>query len=400
MDDLSGIYDENSYLEDYSYREYLRKDILNEENGRIDFLGIRGNLKLFQDDLPSFKRKKIISLEEKFYHLKSYEEKLRFWIDNKLGLINTDLSFTKKFENKKYRIPFSIEPINDVENNLYFEYLIKWFNENSLNSKVKYFTFETLKTNLLESGQLRKKLINTELNQTKKRINDLISNEQFFTQKFVDGFRLNRSYLLSDLYDGYITTEKIIIISYLVSPVLGYLEYEEFLNQKLNNKDFITETKKDDIKDIGSKGNSVLKDFTFRKTQNYTTEDLNKLREILIRENIIEEISSENFINIFTEQPNKKVKCRIIWKLESNHSSDTFKRYDWQSLLSLINEIVQPDFINYKSEIKHLIKTYFEFPDNSLSDKIDDSFKDYLTTFEKNNRKSTEKINEIFTDLF
>lgn len=123
MDDLSGEYDEHSYFEDYLYREYQRKDILNEENGKIDFLGIGEDLKLFQDNLPSFKRKEIISLEEMFYHLKSYEEKLQFWIDNKLGLINIDFSFTKKFENKKYRIPFSIEPINDVENNLYFEYL-------------------------------------------------------------------------------------------------------------------------------------------------------------------------------------------------------------------------------------------------------------------------------------
>ncbi|WP_312767755.1 hypothetical protein [Epilithonimonas sp.] len=394
MNDMIGEHSQNSYFEELSYKEYQKRDILNENNDKINFSEIKERLKEVRNVLPHYSRKEIISLEEKFCDIKSYEEKLQFWIDEDLGLINTDLSYIKKVKNKKFRIPFSIEPINDVEDNLYFNCLLKWFNENTVNSKIKYFTFETLKTNLLDNGQLRKKLINTELNQTKNRINDLISNEQFFTQKFVDGFRLNQN-LLTDLYDGYLTTNKIIVLAYLLSPMLGYLEYEKFLNQKLKNEDFISEVKMKS-EEKGGKGNPVLKGCTFRKTHFFTTENLDKLRSELIEKNIIENISFDNFKDIFSEQPTTKVKSRIIWKLENNRSSTTYKRYDWQSLLSLINEVVEPDFVTYKVEIKELLKWYFDFPDNTLSNKIEDSFSDYLTRFEKNHRKSTEKINEIF----
>ncbi|KFC19292.1 hypothetical protein [Chryseobacterium sp. FH1] len=397
MNDINGEHSQNSYFEELSYKEYQKRDILNENNGKINFSEIKDRLKEIRNVLPHYNRKEIISLEEKFYDIKSYEEKLQFWIDKDLGLINTDLSYIKKDKNKKFRIPFAIEPIDDVEDNLYFNYLLKWFNENTVNSKIKYFTFETLKTNLLDSGQLRKKLINTELNQTKNRINDLISNEQFFMQKFVDGFRLNQN-LLTDLYDGYLTTDKIIVIAYLLSPVLGYLEYEKFLNEKLKNEDFISEViMKSEEK--GVKGNPVLKEYTFRKIHFFTTENLDKLRTELITKNIIEDISFDDFKDIFSEQPTTKVKSRIIWKLENKRSSATYIRYDWQSLLSLINEVVEPDFVKYKGEIKELLKWYFDFPDNTLSNKIEDSFSDYLTTFEKNHRKSTKEIIEIFKKI-
>ncbi|WP_379962974.1 hypothetical protein [Epilithonimonas sp. UC225_85] len=397
MNDINGEHSQNSYFEELSYKEYQKRDILNENNGKINFSEIKDRLKEIRNVLPHYSRKEIISLEEKFYDIKSYEEKLQFWIDKDLGLINTDLSYIKKVKNKKFTIPFSIEPINDVEDNLYFNYLLKWFNKITVNSKIKYFTFETLKSNLIDSGQLRKKLINTELNQIKNRINDLISNEQFFTQKFVDGFRLNQN-LLTDLYDGYLTTDKIIIISYLLSPILGYLEYEKFLNQKLKNEDFISEVRMKS-EEKGGKGNPVLKNYTFRKTNFFTTENLDKLRIELINQSVIEDISFDDFKDIFSEQEAPKVRSRIIWKLENSRSSTTYKRYDWQSLLSLINEVVEPDFVTYKVEIKELLKWYFDFPDNTLSNKIEDSFSDYLTIFEKNHRKSTKKMVEIFKKL-
>ncbi len=398
MDDINGEHSQNSYFEELSYKEYQKRDILSENNGKINFLEIKDRLKEVRNVLPHYSRKEIILLEEEFYDIKPYEEKLQFWINKNLGLINTDLSYIKKDKNKKFRIPFSIEPIDDVEDNLYFNYLLKWFNENTVNSKIKYFTFETLKTNLLDSGQLRRKTINKELNQTKNRINDLISNAQFFTQKFVNGFRLNQN-LLKDLYDGYLTTDKIIVVAYLLSPILGYLEYEKFLNQKLKNEDFISEEKMKS-EEKGGKGNYLLKGHTFRKTNFFTTENLDKLRIELIKQNIIEDISFDDFKNIFSEQPTTKVKSKIIWKLKNKRSSINYIRYDWQSLLSLINEVVNPDFTKYRVEIKELIKWYFDFPDDTLSDKIKDSFEDYLKTFEKNNRKTTEKIIEIFKKIY
>jgi hypothetical protein len=395
MEEENNKYIQDSYFEDLSYTKYKENDILNEENGRINFPYIKEDIKNLKSNFSSLKRNDIILLEKDFYACKTYEEKLEFWLKNELGLVNVNLSYKKKFENKKLLILLSIEPSNDTENNLYFEYLINWFNKFFTNSQLKYFTFETLKVNILNIGQLRKKIINIQLNSTKNRINDLISNEQFFTQKFVDEFRINRSYLLKDLYDGHITTDKIITIAYLISPILGYLEYEEFLNQKLASKDFISEIEKEKI-ELYSKGSPVLKGYTFNKGNFYTTEDINVIREKLIHEKIIKNISHDEFKNIFTEQPTSEIKNKIIWLLETNRSSNTFKRYDWQSLLSLINEISKPDFTNYKSEIKEIIKYSFEFPDDSLLTKIDDSFNDYIMVFEKNNRKSTEKIKKIF----
>ncbi|WP_027382459.1 hypothetical protein [Epilithonimonas caeni] len=397
MNDINGEHSQNSYFEELSYKEYQKRDILNENNGKINFSEIKERLKEVRNVLPVYTKKEIKSLEEEFYVLKTYEEKLKFWIDKRLGLTKPDLSFERKFENKVWKIPFKIVPLNDTESNLYFDYLLQWFNEININSKIKYFTFETLKTNLLENGQLRRKTINKELNQTKNRINDLISNEQFFTQKFVNGFRLNQN-LLKDLYDGYLTTDKIIVVAYLLSPILGYLEYEKFLNQKLKNEDFISDEKMKS-EEKGGKGNYLLKGHTFRKTNFFTTENLDKLRIELIKQNIIEDISFDDFKDIFSEQPATKVKSRIIWKLENNRSSATYIRYDWQSLLSLINEVVEPDFVKYKGEIKELLKWYFDFPDNTLSNKIEDSFSDYLTTFEKNHRKSTKEIIEIFKKI-
>ena len=398
MNDINGEHSQNSYFEELSYKEYQKRDILNENNGKINFSEIKERLKEVRNVLPVYTKKEIKSLEEEFYVLKTYEEKLKFWIDKRLGLTKLDLSFERKFENKVWEIPFKIVPLDDTESNLYFDYLLQWFNEININSKIKYFTFETLKTDLLDNGQLRRKTINKELNQTKNRINDLIFNEQFFTQKFVNGFRLNQN-LLKDLYDGYLTTDKIIVVAYLLSPILGYLEYEKFLNQKLKNEDFISEEKMKS-EEKGGKGNYLLKGHTFRKTNFFTTENLDKLRIELIKQNIIEDISFDDFNDIFSEQPMPKVKSKIIWKLENNHSSTTYIKYDWQSLFSLINEIVNPDFIKYREEIKELIKWYFDFPDNTLSNKIKDSYKGYLETFEKNNRKSTEKIEKIFKKIY
>jgi len=398
MNDMIGEHSQNSYFEELSYKEYQKRDILNENNGKINFSEIKNRLKEVRNVLPIYTKKEIKSLEEEFYVLKTYEEKLQFWIEKKLGLMNPDLSFERKFENKVWEIPFKIVPLNDTESNLYFDYLLQWFNEININSKIKYFTFETLKTDLLDNGQLRRKTINKELNQTKNRINDLISNEQFFTQKFVNGFRLNQN-LLKDLYDGYLTTDKIIVIAYLLSPILGYLEYEKFLNQKLKNEDFISEEKMKS-EEKGGKGNYVLKEYTFRKTNFFTTENLDKLRIELIKQNIIEDISFDDFNDIFSEQPIPKVKNRIIWKLENKQSKRTYIRYDWQSLFSLINEVVEPDFLKYRGDIKQLIKLYFDFPDNTLYKKIDDSFGDYLTTFDNNKRKSTGKIEKIFKKIY
>ena len=202
---------------------------------------------------------------------------------------------------------------------------------------------------------------------------------------------------MTDFYKGYLTTEKIIIISYWVSPVIGYLEYEKFLNEKLKNEDFVIEEKNE--KGEKNIGNPVLKGYTFKKIKFFTTENLEKLRIQLIKDNFIEEISLDDFKDIFSEQPTTKVKSRIIWKLLNSRSSVTYIRYDWQSLISLINEVVEPDFTKYKGEIKELIKWYFDFPDHTLSNKIEDSFSDYLTTFEKNHKKSTKKIGEILKNL-
>lgn len=393
MNDINEQYSQDSYFEDLEYIESQKNDILNGDIVLSNSKLIKEQLNQIRNILPDISKKDMKLLGEKFHTLTSFEERIQFFINNKLDLTYKGYYFTKK----SYRIPFKIEPLTDTENNLYFDYLIKWFNENLVDKNIRYFTFETLRTNLLESGQVRKKQINSELNKTKERINSLISRERFFTQKYVDGFRLNQSYLLTDFYKGYLTTEKIIIISYWLSPVIGYLEYEKFLNQKLKNEDFVSEEKNE--KGEKNNGNPVLKGYTFKKIKFFTTENLEKLRIQLIKDNVIEEISFEDFKDIFSEQPTTKVRGRIIWKLENKQSKTTYIRYDWQSLFSLINEIVEPDFTKYNKEIKDLIKFYFDFPDNTLSKKIDDSFADYLETFEKNNKKSTKKIDKIFIDL-
>lgn len=398
MDDINEQYSQDSYFEELEYLESQKHDILNGDIVLSNSILIKELLNEIRSSLPVISKKDMKLLGEKFHTLTSFEERIQFFIDNKLDLTYKGYYFTKKSENETYKIPFTIEPLTDTENNLFFDYLIKWFNENLIDKNVKYFTFETLRNNLLESGQIRKKQINSELNKTKERINSLISRERFFTQKYVDGFRLNQSYLLTDFYKGYLTTEKIVIISYWLSPVIGYLEYEKFLTQKIKNEDFVSEEKNE--KGEKSNGNSVLKGYTFKKIKFFTTENLEKLRIKLIKENIIEEIPFNDFKDIFSEQPISKVKSRIIWKLENKQSTITYIRYDWQSLFSLINEIVQPDFTKYDKEIKDLIKLYFDFPDNRLSKKVDDSFADYLRTFEGNHRKSTEKINEILNVFY
>lgn len=397
MDDINEQHSQDSYFEDLEYIESQKHDILNGDIVLSNSILIKKLLNKIRSSLSIISKKDMKLLGEKFHTLKSFEERIRFFINNKLDLTYKGYYFTKKSENRTYKISFTIEPLTDTENNIFFDYLIKWFNENLIDKDIKYFTFETLRTNLLESGQIRKKQINSELNKTKERINSLISRERFFTQKYVDGFRLNQSYLLTDFYKGYLTTEKIIIISYWLSPVIGYLEYEKFLNQKLKNEDFITEDRSE--KGEKNNGNPVLKGYTFKKIKFFTTENLEKLRIKLIKDNIIEEISFNDFKDIFSEQQTTKVKSTIIWTLENKQSTMTYKRYDWQSLFSFINEVVEPDFTKYNKEIKDLIKLYFDFPDNTLSNKIDDSFADYLETFEKNNRKSTRKINKIFIDL-
>jgi hypothetical protein len=399
-----NFFDENLYFEQLRYEHEWRDNIFNESNGKIDLKNIRKQLNHLKQIKDEYTTKEILSLYESkngFVTFTDYEDKLSFWKDKNLNLLCRSYHFKKKYQNEWYDFTMTIEPQNDKERNLYFIHLTEWLNNlRTTHDNVVFLSFEQLTYNYELNPPITEVFILNEIKKTKERINQQIQKEIFFTNKFIDGFRSIEGIIVDDLYSSLVTIDQLEIISYLLSPIVGFLKYETFLKQELKNKDFTEEIMLKLDKNEEREAKEVSKIKSFKRIDLFSEQHINYIRKELIDKNYIEKISFEDFLKIFDYRNLSEIKQKIIWKIPYKTFTENKPSYDWKSLLYLINELVEPDFNKFRIEIRDVIRECFDFPNGTLYNKSVKSFDTYVTPFKRKTKVESKKIDEIFNKLY
>ncbi|OPC00747.1 hypothetical protein BAS10_00480 [Elizabethkingia meningoseptica] len=399
------FFDENSYFESLRLAEEKHTNIFDEYNKKINFESIRESLRNLKKQKKKYSKTTIISLGKKFIKIEKkddYEEKLKFWIEEELNPLTRTYFYNREYDDKKFVIAMNIEPKEDKDKNLYFKYLTEWINETKfeLDNNETYLPFTKLKENYDSQPNITEMFLIKELEKNDNRIKLSQTNEIYFTQKFVEGFRSLEGVIFSDLHTSPLPIDLLEIVSYLVSPVIGYLKYEKFLQHTLKERNFTEVVVNDEIEKEYS--NTVDKARSFKRIKIFrNNESINFIRIKLIEKDYIEEISLEDFLKVFDNRNLKDISKKIIWKIPYKNSTKNKISYDWKSLLYLIRELVEPDFKTYRKEIRDIINTCFDFPDRTLYDKSIKSFTtNYVKPFEAKVKIYNKKLDEIFDELY
>ncbi|MCL1663330.1 hypothetical protein M2T78_03635 [Elizabethkingia ursingii] len=398
------FFDENSYFESLRLEEEKHTNIFDEYNEKINIKDIRESLRNLKKQKKKYSKTAIISLGKKFIKIEKkddYEEKLKFWIEEELNPLTRTYFYNKENDDKKLVIAMNIEPKEDKDKNLYFKYLTEWINETKfeLDNNEIYLPFTRLKENYDSQPNITEMFLINELENNDSRIKLSQTKEIYFTKKFVEGFRSLEGVIFSDLHTSPLPIDLLEIVSYLVSPVVGFLKYEKFLRHTLKERNFTEVVVNDEIEKEYS--NTVDKARSFKRIKFFrNNESINFIRRKLIEKDYIEEISLEDFLKVFDNRNLKDISKKIIWKIPYKNSTKNKSSYDWKSLLYLIRELVEPDFKTYSKEIRDIINTCFDFPDRTLYDKSIKSFTtNYVKPFEAKVKIYNKKLDEIFNEL-
>ncbi|MCT3644057.1 hypothetical protein HZQ97_07850 [Elizabethkingia anophelis] len=398
------FYDENSYFESLRLEEEKHTNIFDESNYKINIKDIRENLRNLKQQKKKYSTTGITSLGKKFIKIgnEDYEGKLKFWIEKELNPLNRTYLFNKEYNDEKFVISMNIEPKDDKEKNLYFKYLTEWINEAKfeLNNNETSLPFTKLKENYDSQPNITEGFLIKEREKNDNRIQNSQTKEIYFTQKFIEGFRSLEGVIFSDLHTSPLPIDLMEIVSYLVSPVIGYLKYEKFLRHTIKKKNFTDDVVNDEIEKEYS--NTVDKARSFKRIKFFrNNEYVDFIRIKLIEKDYIEEISLEDFLKVFDNRNLKEISKKIIWKIPYKNSTEEKISYDWKSLLYLIRELVEPDFEIYSKEIRDIINTCFDFPDGTLYSKSIKSFTtNYVKDFKKKEKINDKKMDEIFKELY
>ncbi|MCT4318808.1 hypothetical protein [Elizabethkingia anophelis] len=398
------FYDENSYFESLRLEEEKHTNIFDESNYKINITEIREKLRNLKQQKKKYSTTGITSLGKKFIKIgnEDYEGKLKFWIEKELNPLNRTYLLNKEYNDEKFVISMNIEPKDDKEKNLYFKYLTEWINETKfeLNNNETSLPFTKLKENYDSQSNITEMFLIKELEKNDNRIKLSQTKEIYFTKKFIEGFRSLEGVIFSDLHTSPLPIDLLEIVSYLVSPVIGYLKYEKFLRHTLKEKNFTEDVVNDKIEKEYS--NTVDKARSFKRIIFFrNNEYVDFIRIKLIEKDYIEEISLEDFLKVFDNSNLKDISQKIIWKIPYKNSTKNKISYDWKSLLYLIRELVEPDFETYTKEIRDIINTCFDFPDGTLYDKSIKSFTtNYVKPFKKKEKINDRKMGEIFRELY
>lgn len=398
------FFDEDSYFEGLRLEEEKHTNIFDESNYKINITEIRENLRNLKQQKKKYSSTGITSLGKKFIKIgnEDYEGKLKFWIEKELPPLNRTYFFNKEYNDEKFVISMNIEPEKEKDKNLYFKYLTEWINETmfELNNDETSMSFTKLKENYDSNPTITEMFLIKELEKNDNRIQLLQTKEIYFTQKFVEGFRSIEGIIFSDLHTSPLPIDLIEVVSYLVSPVVGFLKYEKFLQHTLKEKNFTEDVTNDEIEKEYS--NTVDKARSFKRIKFFrNNEYVDFIRIKLIEKDYIENIYLEDFLKVFDNRNLKEISKKIIWKIPYKNSTEEKISYDWKSLLYLIRELVEPDFEIYSKEIRDIINSCFDFPDGTLYSKSIKSFTtNYVKSFKKKEKINDKKMDEIFKELY
>ncbi|WMC08203.1 hypothetical protein [Elizabethkingia anophelis] len=400
------FFDENSYFESLRLAEEKHTNIFDEYNEKINIKDIRESLRNLKKQKKRYSKTAIISLGKKFIKIEKkdgYEEKLKFWIEEELNPLTRTYFYNKENDDKKSVIAMNIEPKKDKDKNLYFKYLTEWINETKfeLDNNEIYLPFTKLKENYDSQPNITEMFLINELENNDNRIKLSQTNEIYFTKKFVEGFRSLEGVIFSDLHTSPLPIDLLEIVSYLVSPVVGFLKYEKFLRHTLKERNFT---------EVIVKVDKIEKEYSNTNIDNVTSfnrvypfkyeESINFIRRKLIEKDYIEEIRFEDFLKVFDNRNLKDISQKIIWKISYKNSTENKISYDWKSLLYLIRELVEPDFKKNNKQIRDIINMCFDFPDGTLCSKSKKNWESAIFNFKNKTSITNTKIDEILHEFY
>lgn len=343
-------------------------------------------------------------LLKEFEELKTYEDKLNFWQEKELSLL--DLYYFDSVIGLKY--VQLINPNNDYEKSLYFTKLVEWIN--IVNEEDKDKSYDTLIKDYrpLEKSE---KVIREQITIAENSIENI--KRKFGVEKNLIGRFLN-IYENKDIVNWYGLSKLDIlplgfdVLAYKISKVIGFAKYKKFLNGELENLKAKLEFEANSPIEKNNEENiSILQLRTFKREGKCKNDViLKKVLDELIKRGFIKSIDFKDFVKVFDYQPielgYKELKPKIIWKYECKNSTEDKKSYDWTELLTLIEFIADldnKDFMDNNTNIRDIIVCCFEFDDNTMGNKYKEILKRinrFANRGQNNKKTQIEKlINEL-----
>ena len=430
---LNNNFEDEEFNEEEYFRDMEREDWLeNSEEGRRwnrleEALAPKGDnlekIKALRQKGKKYTEEERFLLLEEFLKLKTYEDKLNFFEEKELSLLNDEYFLGEKeisssdpyFEKgiKVLKCYMFIRPENDIEKNMYLTRLTEWIN--IVNEEHKDKSYQTLIDDYnrlkLSDGEKIKK-IEIEIKIAENSIENIM-NEYYVVERegivnFLSMYEEKKSVNWLGLWkDHYLGIFQIQVIAYEVSKVIGFVRYKEFLKGELEKLKVKIEFEKNAQIEKDKEENPIIsRNRTFKRKGRYKNDIiLKELCNKLIEKGYIEYITFENFVKVFDYQPIKigvkELESKIIWKIEYKTTNKEKKTYDWTELLTLIEYITDIENRDYiydnRDIIRDIIMCCFEFDDGSMIKKREDIF-DRIKAFKERKKKKT-KIEKLIDEL-
>ena len=407
---LNNNFEDEEFDEEEYFREMEREDWLeNTKEGRrwnmleealsptVDNLE---KIRALKQKGKKYTEEERFLLLEEFLKLKTYEDKLNFFEEKELSLLNDEYFLL-------------IRPESDVEKNMYLTRLAEWIN--IINEEDKDKSYQTLIDDYnrlkLSDGEKIKK-IEIEIKIAENSIENIMD-EYYVVERegivnFLSMYEDKKNVNLLGLWkDHYLGIFQIQVIAYEVSKVIGFVRYKEFLKGELEKLKVKIEFEKNAQIEKDKEENPIIsRNRTFKRKGRYKNDIiLKELCNKLIEKGYIEYITLENFVKVFDYQPIKigvnELESKIIWKIEYKTTNKEKKTYDWAELLTLIEYITDIENRDYiydnRDIIRDIIMCCFEFDDGSMIKKREDIF-DRIKAFKERKKKKT-KIEKLIDEL-
>ena len=430
---LNNNFEDEEFNEEEYFRDMEREDWLeNSEEGRRwnrleEALAPKGDnlekIKALRQKGKKYTEEERFLLLEEFLKLKTYEDKLNFFEEKELSLLNDEYFLGEKeisssdpyFEKeiKVLKCYMFIRPENDIEKNMYLTRLTEWIN--IVNEEHKDKSYQTLIDDYnrlkLSDGEKIKK-IEIEIKIAENSIENIM-NEYYVVERegivnFLSMYEEKKSVNWLGLWkDHYLGISQFQVIAYKVSKVIGFVRYKEFLKRELEKLKVKIEFEKNAQIEKDKEENPIIsRNRTFKRKGIYKNDIiLKELCNKLIEKGYIEYITFKNFVKVFDYQPIKigvrELESKIIWKIEYKTTNKGKKTYDWAELLTLIEYITDIENRDYiydnRDIIRDIIMCCFEFDDGSMVKKREDIF-DRIKAFKERKKKKT-KIEKLIEEL-
>ncbi len=426
---LNNNFEDEEFDEEEYFREMEREDWLeNTKEGRrwnmleealsptVDNLE---KIRALKQKGKKYTEEEMFLLLEEFQKLKTYEDKLNFFEEKEMNLLNVGYFLREKKISSSGAYYFEkgievilIRPESDIEKNMYLTRLTEWIN--IVNEEDKDKSYQTLIDDYnrlkLSDGEKIKK-IEIEINIAENSIENIMNKYNVkregmvnFLSMYEDKKNVN---LLGLWKDHYLGIFQIQVIAYEVSKVIGFVRYKEFLKGELEKLKVKIEFEKNAQIEKDKEENPIIsRNRTFKRKGIYKNDIiLKELCNKLIEKGYIEDITFENFVKVFDYQPIKigvkELESKIIWKIEYKTTNKGKKTYDWAELLTLIEYITDIENRDYiydnRDIIRDIIMCCFEFDDGSMIKKREDIF-DRIKAFKERKKKKT-KIEKLIDEL-